>query len=73
MTDLIGGQVQFMCDQTTNTPSRSSSGTVKVYGVTSKQRVPSLKEIPTLAEQGLPNFEVAVGTACTRPRARPSR
>jgi tripartite-type tricarboxylate transporter receptor subunit TctC len=71
MTDLIGGQVQFMCDQTTNTTQQIKSGTVKVYGVTSKQRVPSLKEIPTLAEQGLPNFEVAVWHGLYAPKGTP--
>jgi tripartite-type tricarboxylate transporter receptor subunit TctC len=71
MTDLIGGQVQFMCDQTTNTTQQIKSGTVKVFGVTSKQRVPSLKEIPTIAEQGLPNFEVAVWHGLYAPKGTP--
>ena len=53
MTDLVGGQVDLMCDQTTNTTQQIKAGTVKVYGVTSAQRVPSLKDVPTLAEQGM--------------------
>ena len=60
MNDLLGGQVDFMCDQTTNTTSQIHSGKVKVYGVTSLKRVPSLKEIPTLDEQGLKGFEVGI-------------
>ena len=60
MNDLLGGQVDFMCDQTTNTTSQIRSGKVKVYGVTSLKRVPSLKEIPTLDEQGLKGFEVGI-------------
>jgi len=44
MNDLLGGQVTFMCDQTTNTTSQIKSGKVKVYGVTSLKRVPSLPE-----------------------------
>jgi len=60
MNDLLGGQVDFMCDQTTNTTSQIRGGKVKVYGVTSLQRVPSLKEIPTLDEQGLKGFEVGI-------------
>ncbi len=60
MTDLIGGQVELMCDQTTNTTQQIKAGTVKVYGVTSRQRIASLKDIPTLAEQGLKDFEVVV-------------
>src|SRR5438477_2014136 len=58
MNDLLGGQVTFMCDQTTNTTSQIKSGKVKVYGVTSLKRVPSLPDIPTLDEQGLKGFEV---------------
>src|SRR5215510_13643032 len=60
MNDLLGGQVDFMCDQTTNTTSQIRSGKVKVYGVTSAKRVPSLQEIPTLQEQGLKGFEVGI-------------
>src|SRR6185295_5065057 len=45
MNDLLGGQVDFMCDQTTNTTSQIRSGKVKVYGVTSLKRVPSLPDI----------------------------
>jgi|SRR6185503_991092 len=57
---LMGGQIDLMCDQTTNTTAQIKSGRVKVYGVTSKTRVPSLQFVPTLAEQGLKNFEVVV-------------
>src|SRR5438105_5340779 len=60
MNDLLGGQVDFMCDQTTNTTSQIKSGKVKVYGVTSLKRVPSLPDIPTLDEQGLKGFEVGI-------------
>jgi tripartite-type tricarboxylate transporter receptor subunit TctC len=58
MNDLIGGQIDFMCDQTTNTTEQIRSGTVKAYGVTSLARVPSLPDLPTLDEQGLKEFEV---------------
>src|SRR3989475_11162472 len=60
MNDLLGGQVDFMCDQTTNTTSQIKSGKVKAYAVTSRKRVPSLQEIPTLDEQGLKGFEVGI-------------
>jgi tripartite-type tricarboxylate transporter receptor subunit TctC len=60
MNDLVGGHIDFMCDQTTNTTSQINAGTVKVYGVTSRTRVPSLKFVPTLQEQGLKGFEVVV-------------
>src|SRR6266700_3053730 len=48
MNDLLGGQVDFMCDQTTNTTSQIKSGKVKAYAVTSRKRVPSLHDIPAI-------------------------
>jgi tripartite-type tricarboxylate transporter receptor subunit TctC len=60
MNDLLGGVFDFMCDQTTNTTSQIEGGKVKAYAVTSKARVPSLKNLPTLQESGLKNFEVSV-------------
>jgi len=71
MNDLLGGQVDFMCDQTTNTTSQIKSGKVKVYGVTSATRVPSLPEIPTLQEQGLKGFEVGIWYALYAPKGTP--
>ncbi len=71
MTDLLGGQIDLMCDQTTNTTAQIKSGTVKVYGVTSAARVPSLKDIPTLAEQGMKGFEVVVWHGFYAPKGTP--
>jgi tripartite-type tricarboxylate transporter receptor subunit TctC len=71
MNDLLGGQVDFMCDQTTNTTSQIKSGKVKVYAVTSKKRVPSLPEIPTLDELGLKGFEVGIWHALYAPKGTP--
>jgi tripartite-type tricarboxylate transporter receptor subunit TctC len=71
MNDLLGGQVDFMCDQTTNTTGQIRGGKVKVYGVTSRTRVPSLKDIPTLQEQGMKGFEVGVWHAVYAPKKTP--
>ena len=71
MNDILGGQVDIMCDQTTNTTGQIKNGKVKVYGVTSKVRVPSLKDIPTLQEQGLKGFEVAVWHGIYAPKGTP--
>lgn len=60
MADLMGGHIDFMCDQTTNTTAQIKSGAVKVYAVTSRARVPSLPNVPTLHETGLKGFEVVV-------------
>src|SRR3954467_3891993 len=71
MNDLLGGQVQLLCDQTTNTTSQIKSGKVKAYGVTSLKRVESLKDIPTLNEQGLKGFEVGIWHGLYAPKGTP--
>ncbi|HEX2828317.1 MAG TPA: tripartite tricarboxylate transporter substrate-binding protein [Burkholderiales bacterium] len=71
MTALMGGQIDFMCDQTTNTTGQIMSGAVKVYGVTSPKRVPSLPQVPTLQEQGLKGFDVVVWHGLYAPKGTP--
>jgi tripartite-type tricarboxylate transporter receptor subunit TctC len=71
MNDLLGGQVDFMCDQTTNTTGQIKGGKIKVYAVTTRTRVPSLREVPTMHEAGLANFEVSVWHAFFAPKGTP--
>jgi tripartite-type tricarboxylate transporter receptor subunit TctC len=71
MADLMGGHIDFMCDQTTNTTAQIKSGAVKVYGVTTRKRVPSLSNVPTLEEGGLKGFEVAVWHGLYLPKGTP--
>jgi tripartite-type tricarboxylate transporter receptor subunit TctC len=71
MTDLIGGQVDFMCDQTTNTTQQIKGGKVKAYAVTTKTKVPSLPDLPTMDSAGVPGFEVAVWHGLWAPRGTP--
>ena len=71
MNDLVGGQVDFMCDQTTNTVPQIKSGNVKAYGVTTASRVASLPDIPTLAEQGLRGFDLVVWNGLFAPKGTP--
>ena len=71
MTALMGGQIDLMCDQTTNTTQQIKSGRVKVYGVTTGQRIPSLSMVPTMAEQGMKGFEVSVWHGLYAPKGTP--
>ncbi|MSP96102.1 MAG: tripartite tricarboxylate transporter substrate binding protein BugD [Betaproteobacteria bacterium] len=71
MNDLVGGQVDFICDQTTNTVPQIKSGNVKVYGVTTTARLPSLPGVPTLQEQGLAGFELVVWNGLFAPKGTP--
>lgn len=60
MTDLLGGQIDMMCDQTTNNTSQILAGEIKAYAVTTPERIPALAEVPTAAEAGLADFEVSI-------------
>ncbi|HEX5130464.1 MAG TPA: tripartite tricarboxylate transporter substrate-binding protein, partial [Usitatibacter sp.] len=71
MNDLLGGQVDIMCDQTTSTTGQIKGGKVKVYGITSAKRVPSLPDVPTLAEQGIKGGEVAIWHGLYAPKGTP--
>ncbi|MFH0997201.1 MAG: tripartite tricarboxylate transporter substrate-binding protein [Pseudomonadota bacterium] len=71
MNDLLGGQVDFMIDQTTNTTSHIKAGKIQVYAVTTPQRLPSLPEVPTMDEAGLPNFKMTVWHALYAPKGTP--
>ena len=53
LTDIVGGQVDFMCDQTTNTTGQIKSGEVKAYAVTTEERIKTLPNLPTATESGL--------------------
>jgi tripartite-type tricarboxylate transporter receptor subunit TctC len=71
MTDLRGGQVDLLCDQTTNTTGVINAGEVKAMAVTSPKRLPTLKNLPTMAEQGLPSASLAVWHGMYAPKGTP--
>jgi len=71
MNDLVGGQVDFMCDQTTNTVPQIKSGNVKAYGVTTASRLASMPDLPTLDEQGLKGFDLVVWNGLFGPKGMP--
>jgi tripartite-type tricarboxylate transporter receptor subunit TctC len=73
MTDLIGGQVDLMCDQTTNTTPQIAAGKVKAYAVTTLQRLdtPELRNLPTLDESGLKGFNVSIWHGLYAPKGTP--
>lgn len=60
LTDLVGGQVDIMCDQTTNTTGQIQSGEITGYAVTTPERVETLPDLPTTEEAGLPDLQVGV-------------
>ena len=68
---LLGSQVDVMCDQTTQTIPHIKAGSVKFYGVTTKQRIKALPDAPTLHEQGLKDFEMVVWHGIYAPKGTP--
>jgi tripartite-type tricarboxylate transporter receptor subunit TctC len=73
MTDLLGGQVDIMCDQTTNTTSQIESGKVKAFAVTTPKHLtaPALAKLPTLDESGLKGFNVTIWHGMYAPKGTP--
>ena len=73
MTDLLGGQVDLMCDQTTNTTQQIEGGKVKAFGVTTPKRLtaPALARLPTLDESGLKGFNVSIWHGMYAPKGTP--
>jgi tripartite-type tricarboxylate transporter receptor subunit TctC len=71
MNDLLGGQFDVMCDQTTNTTNHVKDGKIKGYAVTTKSKVSSLPDLPTLDSGALPGFEVSAWHAMWAPKGLP--
>ena len=72
MNDLLGGQVDLLCDQTTQTVPLIKDARVKVFGVTTLKRLDALPNVPTLNEQGLKGFEVKVWHGMYAPKGTPA-
>jgi len=74
MNALVGGQVDMMCDQTTNTTSQIEAGRVKAYAVTTAKPLTSsklLKDLPTLQQMGLKNFDLTIWHGLYAPKGTP--
>ena len=71
MQALLGGQVDLLCDQTTQTVPQIKAGALRFYGVTTAHRIKALPDAPTLAEQGLKGFEVMVWHGIYAPKGTP--
>jgi tripartite-type tricarboxylate transporter receptor subunit TctC len=71
MNDLLGGQFDMMCDQTTGTTNHIKGGSIKGYAVTTRARLSTFPELPTLAEAGIKDFEVTAWHAMWAPKGLP--
>jgi tripartite-type tricarboxylate transporter receptor subunit TctC len=71
MNDLVGGQVDYLCDQGVNVAPQTRGGTIKTLAVAQDSRAPLLPDVPTSAEAGLPSFKVIVWNAMFAPKDTP--
>jgi tripartite-type tricarboxylate transporter receptor subunit TctC len=71
LNDLVGGQVDYMCDQIVNLVPQIQAGTIKAYAVALPDRSPALPDVPTTKEGGLPEFQVSAWNAVFAPKGTP--
>ena len=71
MNALVGGQVDYMCDQIVNAVPQINGGTIKSYGIATPERNASLPNLPTTTEAGLPTYQVSAWNAIFAPKGTP--
>ena len=71
LIDLVGGQVDYMCDQIVNLVEQINGKAIKAYGIATEQRSPALPDVPTTAEAGLPEYKVSAWNALFAPKGTP--
>jgi tripartite-type tricarboxylate transporter receptor subunit TctC len=71
LNDLVGGQVDYMCDQIVNVAEQVRGGAIKAYGIATAERSPALPDVPTTKEGGLPDYQVSAWNALFAPKGAP--
>lgn len=71
LNDLVGGQVDFMCDQVTNLTPQIRAGNIKAFAIATEQRLPVLPDVPTTTEAGLPEYVISGWNAIFGPKGLP--
>jgi tripartite-type tricarboxylate transporter receptor subunit TctC len=71
LNDLMGGQVDYMCDQIVNLAEQIKGGRIKAYAIATEKRSPALPAVPTTAEGGMPQFQVSAWNALFAPKGTP--
>ncbi|NPU09607.1 tripartite tricarboxylate transporter substrate binding protein BugD [Bradyrhizobium sp. 83002] len=72
MNALVGGQVDYMCDQIVNAVPQINAGTIKAYAIATPERNPALPNVPTTTEAGLPKFQAQAWNAIFAPKGTPA-
>ena len=71
LNDLVGGQVDYMCDQIVNLVEQIKGGQIKAFAIATAERSPALPDVPTTKEAGLPEYQVSAWNALFAPKGTP--
>ncbi|HET7669385.1 MAG TPA: tripartite tricarboxylate transporter substrate-binding protein [Burkholderiales bacterium] len=71
LNDLVGGQVDYMCDQIVNLVEQVKGGSIRAYAIATAERSPALPDVPTTKEAGLPEYQVSAWNALFAPKGLP--
>jgi tripartite-type tricarboxylate transporter receptor subunit TctC len=71
LNDMVGGQVDYMCDQIVNLVEQVRAGAIKAYAIATPERSPALPDVPTTKEAGLPEYQVSAWNALFVPKGTP--
>ncbi|HEY8251005.1 MAG TPA: tripartite tricarboxylate transporter substrate-binding protein [Burkholderiales bacterium] len=71
LNDLVGGQVDYMCDQIVNLVEQVKGGSIRAYAIATTERSPALPDVPTTKEAGLPDYQVSAWNALFGPKGVP--
>lgn len=71
LNDLVGGQIDFACDQIVNLVSQVQGGSIRALAIATEKRSDALKDVPTTKEAGLPEFQVSAWNAVFAPKGTP--
>ena len=71
LNDLVGGQVDYMCDQIVNLVEQINGGAIKAYAIATAERSPVLPNVPTTKEAGMPEYQVSAWNAVFAPKGTP--
>ena len=71
LNDLVGGQVDYMCDQIVNLVEQVKGGAIKAYAIATPERSPALPQVPTTREAGMPDYQVSAWNALFAPKGLP--
>jgi tripartite-type tricarboxylate transporter receptor subunit TctC len=71
LNDLMGGQVDLLCDQTSGTVPSIKGGKIKAYAAAGRSRLPQLPELPAISEAGVQGFDISISFGLYAPKGTP--